>query len=69
MSEFTGMNKLEAMAQIAKVGYDEGVKDEYERIVKLLEAHFNNPEGCPCDLCWKFSGSKLAIALIKGEKK
>ena len=81
MSEFTGMNKLEAMAQIAKVGYDEGVKDTEERIIKLLEAHseqkfadnFQRNDDLVhedvCKLCEKFNGLGVAIALIKGENK
>lgn len=40
-----------------------------ERIIKLLEEHFDNPEGCPCVLCWNFAGTELMTALIKGENK
>ena len=43
-------------------------QEERERIIKLLKEHFDNPEGCPCDLCWKFAGTKLITLLIKGEK-
>lgn len=64
MSEFTGMNKLEAMAQIAKVGYDEGVKDTEERIIKILWEWASSDDPQPR----YFSAREELEAFIKGEK-
>jgi hypothetical protein len=50
-------------------GYDAGTENERERIIKLLKEHFDNPESCPCVLCWNFAGTELMTALIKGENK
>ena len=62
------LEEREAAFDARQEAYGRGVLDTEARIIKLLEEHFDNPEGCPCDLCWKFAGTKLMTALIKGEK-
>lgn len=54
-------------------GFENGRAYEQKRIIKLLEEH-THPEAeaeylIDCDLCERYCGVGIAIALIKGEQK
>jgi hypothetical protein len=51
--------------------YDWGWEDAEERIIKLLKSHSHETEqeSRDCDLCERYYGVGLALALIKGEQK
>lgn len=46
--------------------FEQGVKTERERIVKLLEENSAKDPDCKCDTC---EDERFLIALIKGEQK
>ena len=53
-------------------GFERGAVEERERIIKLLEEHTHSDATeylIDCDLCERYYGVGLAIALIKGEQK
>lgn len=53
--------------------YEQGIKDERDRIVELLETYFGCGDtyecGQPCSDCWIDTKLANVITLIKGEQK
>jgi hypothetical protein len=63
--------KIDRIHQMIKMTWDQGAAAERERIIKLLESHSHETEqeSRNCDLCERYYGVGLALALIEGEQK
>ncbi len=63
----------DAITKAINTHFEAGIQFAEERIIKLLEKH-THPEAeaeylIDCDLCGRYYGVGLALALIKGEQK
>jgi hypothetical protein len=67
INELIATNTVRAFNQ----GLQFGAMEERERIIELLESHSHETEqeSRDCDVCERYYGVGLALALIEGEQK